>query len=56
MAFFLESIEQNYNFTFIKYEEDSENVSSIFGTQLIQSIPNKFNKLLGKSVLSFKQE
>ena len=56
LTLLLKAIEQNNDFAFVKYKEHPKDVASIFDTQLIQTIPYEFNKLLGKPVLGFEQE
>ena len=47
LTLLLKAIEQNNDFAFVKYKEHPKDVASIFDTQLIQTIPYEFNKLLG---------
>lgn len=56
MALLLESIEQYNDFFFIKYEKYTKDVSSIFCTQFIQTILDKFYKLRRESVLCLEQK
>ena len=56
LALLMETIEQNNDFAFIKYEEYTEDVPSIFGTQFIKTVSNEFYEFLGKPILSLEQE
>ena len=56
MTLLLKTIKKNNDIALVENEKHPKDVTSIFGSQLIQTIPYQFYKLTGKPILGFKQE